>query len=210
MSFKPILFSTPMVRALLEGRKTHTRRIIKSRHESGLFRVGKKNDGTVSEITSLDWDERPKDDCTNDIHPKYKVGDVLWVRETWLQVPLTAFGKLFIYRSDFDRTVSGWKPSIHMPRRAARIFLEVTGVRVERLQDISEEDAIREGVRLRIGGVPPYESRYQSPDSPNLHHRAKAAFREIWSGLHIKENGWSDNPWVWVYEFKQVEKPENF
>src|SRR5690606_40498143 len=83
MEIKPILFSTPMVQAILDGRKTQTRRIVKSKHESGLFRIGKSNVGNITEITSLDWDERPKNDCCNDIRPIANEGDFLWVRETW-------------------------------------------------------------------------------------------------------------------------------
>lgn len=215
---KPILFSTPMVIAIDENRKGQTRRIIKSKHESGLLRVAKNQKGEITEITSLDWNERPyNDDNTNDINPKYNVGDILWVRETWAKVPITAYGSEFIYKADFNRTYSGgWKPSIFMPKDAARFFIEVTKVRIERLQDISEEDAIAEGLYSQNftgwGDEPnlphfPEPTVYKANKTRDWSEDAIGEFQHIWESINGKES-WNENPFVFVYEFKKVEKPK--
>jgi hypothetical protein len=190
--YKPILFSTPMVQAILDGRKTMTRRIVKSKHESGLFRVCKTKDGKITEITSLDWDERPKNDCTNDIQPKYKFGDILWVRETWNKWQVK--DRPFVYRAtDLKSCGHTWKPSIYMPKEAARVFLQITGIRVECLQDITEEDAIAEGCGLNTFGG--YNARFN--------------FENLWNQINGKDS-WNQNPYVWVYSFNHIGKPKDF
>lgn len=171
---KPILFNTEMVRAILEGRKTVTRRVVNHKHLRGL------EDLTAKKIQRA---------C---IAP-YKIGDILYVRETWTRMLDGSFryradGKDF---SDFDCPLH-WKPSIHMPKDAARIWLRVTDVRVERLQHISREGAIAEGCNA---AVPVLE------------------FKRIWDNT-IKPTdldlyGWSANPWVWVIVFERCEKPED-
>lgn len=221
-----------MVQAILEGRKSQTRRIIKSRHESGLFQIGKTMDGSITEITSLDWDERPKNDCCNDIKPIAMVGDVLWVRETWLQIhkDVEFEGRYseFVYKADMvenenkfghiknpvgKRFIDSWKwkPSIFMPKEAARIFLKVTRVRAERLHDISEADAISEGIeKLPVWKNRVVENIYtnymkdgRGPQTPRL------SFISLWESINGKES-LASNPWVWVYDFTKVEKPSNF
>ena len=162
MADRPILFSAPMVRALLAGTKTQTRRVCKLDVRSGM---------PEPELASLLR-------CC----PYGVPGDRLWVRETW--APLTVG---YAYRADpvwnappADR----WHPSIHMPRAASRITLEVTGVRVERLQDISEADVIAEGC--------PRQMLYGT-----------GWYRDLW--LKINGTGsWGANPWVWVIEFRLV------
>lgn len=213
MAIKEILFKTNMVQALLAGRKTVTRRIIKSRHKSGLFRVCKrKTDDTITEISSLDWDAMPMNDCANDIQPKYQVGDVLWVRETYNYNPAT---NKFQYKADYDTPAKGtrfWKPSIFMPRAAARFFLEVTAVRVERLQDITEADAIREGIESfrPVPGDGPTQTIYKNYlTNKYTEVFPVVSFMTLWESINGK-GSWEANPWVWVYEFKPVEKPENF
>lgn len=209
-----------MVKAIIEGRKTQTRRIIKSRHESGMFRVSKTLEGIVTGVTSLDWDERPKNDCCNDIKPIANVGDILWVRETF-----TEHGKApFLYKSSisdaeskaFKSLLLKWKPSIFMPKEAARIFLKITNVRVERLQDISIDDAMAEGINpLLMSGL---QLAIQGQLYQNYLDKDKLfndGLPPYWSfnSLWCKINGavsWESNPWVWVYEFEKVEKPANF
>lgn len=231
MKIKPILFSAPMVQAILDGRKTQTRRIIKSKHESGLFQVcSRKSDGQITEITSLDWDERPRNDCSNDIQPLAKVGDILWVRETYtILEPEHCEGMKvrFYYKASHHLTneewrleciedgyTYKWKPSIFMPKAACRIFLEVTNVRVERLQDISEKDAKDEGIEFsKLRTFPDYRN-YLIRDSAPLHIKFQylnpiKSFQSLWQSINGKES-WKANPWVWVYSFKQVSKPENF
>lgn len=200
-NFKPIFFSTPMVEAILSGKKTQTRRIINPQPKFGL----KKG------ICDAGWYDT-NFECS--IHtgvplfPKYQIGNILWVRETWNNwaVPEVPF----VYRAtDLKSCGHDWKPSIHMPKAAARIFLYVTNVRVERLRDISESDAISEG----FGKV--VTEKYEHPgwyiNHLNKHHMFNAvdSFASMW----VKLNGtgsWKRNPYVWVYDFEAVEKPKDF
>lgn len=216
--YKPILFSTEMVQAILEGRKTQTRRIVKSEP--------KINDDTDLELIP-DWDGKYDDPLTLFFYykgtktrsiyydcqlPLAQIGDILWIRESFqysdeLDEPFWYKQK---YEEDytqeaFDRIK--WKPSIHMPKEAARIFLEVSNVRVERLQDISEDDAIAEGIE-RVS-IAPFVHRFKNYLCNNKFIGPKESFKTLW----MKINGidsWKANPWVWVYEFKVVEKPKDF
>jgi len=189
---KPIIFSTPMVQAILDGRKTQTRRVIKDKDITNNFDIDV--DGSVYGYINPE---------TGDSYPptaiaKYQVGDILWVRETW--------GKdengEYVYRTNYGTTeddsfppsVFKWKPSIHMSREAARIFLKVTNIRVERLQDISEDEAIKEGAKA-------YGPNNCSGTS------ARIAFAEIWDKT-TTEHEWRTNPWVWVIEFEKISKEE--
>lgn len=224
--FRPILFSTPMVQAILEGRKTQTRRIIKSKHESGLFQVCKNLDGKVTEITSLDWDECPKNDCTNDIKPLANIGDILWVRETFAKMfdiheELVGKDKEdmgYWYKTDGELSEASfyiegykWKPSIFMPKEACRIFLEVTDVRVERLQHISLDDARAEGVEIVTDWTKEnalYQYRnYLKSNSSFLD--SQLSFKSLWQSIN-REKSWEENPFVFVYDFKRVERPLGF
>lgn len=210
-----------MLQAILDGRKTQTRRVVKSRHESGLFRVGKTKDGAITEITSLDWDERPKNDCTNDIKPIATVGDVLWVRETWMYSD--DLDNPYWYKENIEREYLPeyhesykWKPSIFMPKEAARIFLKVTGVRFERLQSISVNDSIAEGIdpllmsnmQLATQGQL-YRNYLVKSELFNEGLTAFWSFNSLWCKINGAES-WDANPWVWVYEFEKVERPDNF
>ena len=192
----PILFSTAMVQALLEGRKTQTRRIVKSRHESGQFQISRnKSSGQITSINSLDWDER---DCEKDIFCPYgNVGDVLWVRETSIQTQVPTKNGIvteFIYKADGESVPGApWKPSIFMPKAACRLFLKVTDVSVERLQDISEGDAVAEGIDSDGGWENPPTER----------------FCNVWQKINGPDS-WDANPWVWVVTLEKTEKPENF
>lgn len=194
MKLKPILFSTPMVRAILEGRKTQTRRILKIQPDDRGVRM-----------TSVLFE----DYHGNELKPKYQKGDILWVKETWRYTDASLNDHPgYVYRaSDPDwETLEGWKwkPSIHMPKEAARIFLKVTNVRAERLQDISEEDAIAEGVE-RIS-VAPFVHRFKNYVDDEELEFAESSFRTLWESINGKES-WNENPFVWVYEFERIEKP---
>lgn len=160
---KPILFNTEMVRAILDGRKTVTRRVVKTKHKDacGFYVTTRKSDGAFMGVYEYDENESMFD---NPLEPPYKVNDILYVRETWTHGGCAicevyeCYGCCnaadYLYKADFDSVALsgfkddgyGWRPSIHMPKEAARIFLKVTGVRVERLQDITEEQAKAEGV----------------------------------------------------------------
>lgn len=173
---KPILFSTEMVRAILDGRKTQTRRVVKP----SVFEKG------------TNWFWNPNE---NICLAQYRKGDVLWVRETW------AKDDTYYYKADGscgDRC-GKWKPSIHMPKEAARIWLEVTDVRVERLQEITEEAARAEGITRVEDG------KWESEFRLGWFDRPIKAFRALWDSLNAKRGyGWETNPWVWVIEFERI------
>jgi len=185
---RPILFSAQMVRAILQGRKTQTRRIVKGLPYAPL---------AFAEFTAADpsgfWGFGHANNPIHCIHCPYgETGDRLWVRETHCK-----YGGGFIYRADYgnltpisDGVGGPWKPSIHMPRVASRIALEITGVRVERLDDISEADAIAEG--CQCAGVP-----------ASLTNRG--AFAKLWESINGPES-WAANPLVWVVEFRRCEQ----
>lgn len=199
MADRPMLMSASMVRAILAGTKTQTRRVFKTR-----------NGGVWPNYNDIPGMRQIMRNC-----PYGQPGDRLWVRESfWEDLDGT------IYKADQERGspwlevgaykairtgangtpyVSnwGWRPSIHMPRRASRITLEVTGVRVERLQDISVADAIAEGVNIH----PDHHSKpRESIYSP------VQAYRDLWESIN-GPGSWEANPWVWVVEFKRIEVP---
>jgi hypothetical protein len=186
---RPILFSTPMVKAILEGRKTMTRRVVKSRHESGMFAVS-RTAGQITSIESLDWDER---NCEKDVYCPYgNPGDILWVREKTFKdvddVYYYADGTCCDQIPECCCCEVGKPrliPSIHMPKSACRIWLEITDVRVERLHEITNEDCKKEGV---------------TPDYSDLFPYAKS-FKALWRKINGEES-WERNPFVWVICFK--------
>lgn len=201
---RPILFSGPMVRALLDGSKTQTRRIIKLPHANPLGEweptmIGGENGGKTAagETVPLQgaiWHTRTAD-CI--LCPYGMPGDRLWVREThlnWWKLDEAnpdgprVFSHVAAYAADGYELQADekWIPSIHMLRAASRITLEITGVRVERLQSISEFDAAMEGTKLDY-----------------LHDTHRGAFRELWHSIHGADS-WNSNPWAWVVEFKRI------
>ena len=198
MNCKPILFNTDMVRAILAGQKTQTRRLMKPQPTNPRW----------NNIGWLGWDDghgrRMKSPC--------EAGDVLWVRETWsitdkcgLYPNWPSNGIHYMYKAD-DPDCSAakearWYPSIHMPKEAARIFLLVKRVGVECLQDITAEDCIREGVEEAVLSEVGAEF-------------TKGVFDAIWDSTikkdDLPEYGWNANPWVWAIEFERCEKPEGW
>ena len=213
MEIKPILFNTEMVRAILDGRKTCTRRVVKTRRKDACgFYVTKRPDGSFAGVYEYDEDERMFE---NQLIPPYQPEDILYVRETWCGLPVNEAGHfrghpIYYYRADGDLRPEGWRgawhPSIHMPKEAARIWLKVTDVRVERLQEITEDGAKAEGAIDNRGFIHSPENEYDRI------HTAREHFIEIWDST-IKESdidryGWSANPWVWVIEFERCEKPK--
>lgn len=197
MKERPILFSGEMVRAILEDRKTQTRRPMKCQ-------LPKDDGGTATCISGRTMHQELVHQAIEN-NPFGQPGDRLWVRETWGIVPiLDCNSDRVAYRSDYsqacgeDQVIAPvpkrWRPSIHMPRWASRLTLEITAVRVERLQDISEEDAKAEGCNgdCPIGYIPAYEK------APLAYH-----FAQVWDACYGTES-WSANPWVWVIEFRRV------
>ncbi|MGU0809206.1 hypothetical protein ACSEQ5_14635 [Pseudomonas aeruginosa] len=205
MKERPILFTGPMVRAILEGRKTVTRRVVKPPPDF----LGSMVDPNTP-FKTLDAGLHARITC-----PYGEPGDRLWVREAWAadaQVDAIAprdlsQGEPIWYPADFSVRQTGCsmiskgrgRPSIHMPRWASRILLEITAVRIERLQDISEEQALAEGVR----GEPCDHARQACADIGCWGDTAKGAFGFLWESLN-GEGSWAANPWVWVVEFKRV------
>ena len=202
MSIKPILFNTEMVRAILDGRKTCTRRLVKPQPDGKhTFPLGFVTDSTEKkEVGCFGFGI---DECGGSIKyikPPYQPGDTMYVRETWMD-----YAGLTMYKADCDiyRLDSlnfagfGWKPSIHMPKEAARIWLKVTDVRVERLQEITEVQAQAEGCNsgLLTGAC-----------------TARGQFEDLWNSTVKKSDidryGWDANPYVWVISFERCEKPE--
>lgn len=216
--FIPILFSTPMVQAILEDRKTGTRRVVKPQPpEEDKLDVGEFNPS----LTNKDGDEYPGPDTFGAISdgefcikcPYGKPGDVLWVRESFAYVLLGVK-----YKSDGDWTreekefgmTLPWKPSTHMPKTACRIFLEVLSIKVERLQDISEEDAIAEGIEpLKIYSFPIYRNYTPESGCKDGYQTPRFSFQSLWRSINGPES-WNANPWVWVIQFKKIERPADF
>jgi len=214
---KPILFSAPMVRALLNGSKTQTRRVVRKQFASDAepAEVAKTSpEGwQVSGHSGLWWDDVGA--CIDDaVRCPFGIpGDCLWVRESW-QSHIGPMGEslTYAYCATDDRRLGPWRPSIHMPRWASRITLEITNVRVERLQDISEDDALAEGIECReeivdvkcYGGSPVeiHGDRYFFDDSDGFEDPVEA-YRALWTKLNGPDS-WGANPWVWVVSFKRV------
>ena len=212
-NFKPILFSTEMVQAILAGRKTQTRRIVKP--QPNYFPYTDSKEGHEKTLKNY-IDEGLKNGA---IKGKYHIGDILWVRETFCDVSHNLENEnCFLYKADFLGTTSElvkWKPSLFMPKEAARIFLKVTNIRCERLQDISEEDAITEGIAVssKVGsdGHYYYKDYNDTTDWPEVGWmHASTSFETLWQSINAKKHPWESNPWVWVYEFERIEKPSDF
>lgn len=201
MKEKPILFNGDMVRAILEGRKTQTRRVFKD-----------KNWNVDREFNDEGWPIACDSEGNwYDVKCPYgQVGDQLWVRETHFVVPGkgNAFGEKILYRADggnleaqIKEAGEKWKPSIFMPRSASRIDLLIKDIRVERLQDISEKDAIAEGIKPFKHKDTSY--RYRDNDKHG-YGSATGAFRALWQLIN-GEKSWDKNPWSWVIEFEKIE-----
>jgi hypothetical protein len=199
MAIKPILFNTEMVRAILDGRKTCTRRVIELPENMDGVPVGKSGDS--SNPLGFMYPGGIK-------RPPYQPGDILYVRETWCALPVNEAGhmrghSIYYYRADGDLRPEGWRgkwrPSIHMPKEAARIWLRVTDVRVERLQDIDGKGCVKEGIEEE-------HLKYVGDEF------VKGMFHDLWDSTIKKSDldrySWDANPWVWVIEFEMCEKPE--
>jgi hypothetical protein len=200
MTEHPILFSGPMVRAIMAGAKTQTRRVVKSRHWPEPLTPGYEwlFDQTTTEQV---WEVGAWNAGTGEgqLHsyitcPYGKPGDRLWVRETWQRnadFPDTRSNGLCVYRADRGGDAQlgdgqRWIPSIHMPRWASRLTLEVTAVRVKRVQNITEADEKAEGIRSLASNF---------------------RFRDLWDSINAERGyGWSVNPWVWVLDFRIATK----
>ncbi|RHG20050.1 hypothetical protein DW272_02265 [Blautia obeum] len=200
MAIKPILFNTEMVRAIMDGRKSCTRRMVKPQpNEKHTYPLGFVTDSTEKkEVGCFGFGINEYSSSIQYTKPQYQPGDILYVRETWGHPISLNSDKQYVFRADkiaesgFKNDSHIWHPSIHMPKEAARIWLKVTDVRVERLQDVTDDDAEAEGC-----------FDYTS---------TALGFPDIWDSTIKKSDldryGWDTNPWVWVIEFERCEKPQ--
>jgi len=206
MRERPILFSGPMVRALLAGTKTQTRRIVKPVRHPDL--------GNVYAPGALVLEHEPQhviDRCC----PYGRPGDRLWVREThmnwWKLDPENPEGpRLFSHVAAFaaDGYVlepgERWIPSIHMLRAASRILLEITGVRIERLQDISDSDARAEGIECWAGDLECGYRNYLDESGQDWTLSPRESFQSLWESINGPAS-WSANPWVWPLDLRRIQ-----
>lgn len=220
---KPILFNTEMVRAILDGRKSCTRRICKDANEYTVpdmeFYDADKRTYAVHNFADLEHTEKLSiGERTCPICP----GDILYVRETWCALPVNEAGHMrghsvYYYKADRDLRPEGWRgnwhPSIHMPKEAARIWLKVTDVRVERLHDITYNGALREGSEgIRCDHVALGVHGCTDCMNTGWIEPPQVEFMQIWDSTikkpDLDQYGWDANPWVWVIEFERCDKPE--
>ncbi len=236
----PILFNAAMVRATLDGRKSQTRRVVKSpvkgrditflpdHYEADEYfqwegGADKDNPHAWGVVNFIEYDPLTIADMSC---PFGDIGDQLWVREKWqgfrqtsieydeweeMESPKDRHDMFFepVYAADNKNFPEKWQPSIHMPREFSRIDLEITGVRVERLQDISDADAVREGIMCCSTGlpegVPPvygFENDEGNFDEEMAAYTPRDAFAGLWKKINTRPGTtWDDNPWVWVIEF---------
>ncbi|MBD5477831.1 MAG: hypothetical protein HDR14_00850 [Lachnospiraceae bacterium] len=206
----PILFNTDRVQDILDDRKKATRRIIKFPVNKFTNERPKAERVWVYENTlygeKLHFYERPF--YSFYVKLPYRTGDILYVRETWCNANKDGVEPDYYYFADtricedYDETEWIWRPSIHMPKAAARIWLKVTDVRAEQLQDMTLDDFLNEGVVLR-------PEAFNDPE--NAYWQARDIFKGIWDSTipkaKLPEYGWNANPWVWVIEFAPCEKP---
>lgn len=193
-----------MVKAILDGRKAMTRRVIKPQPEFCITSDIRNRQPLAFWVDNARW-----------VKPRYQPGDILWVRETWYKNYPHKYGRYF-YRADGEEidmpTIYGetikygkadglkWRPSIFMPKEACRLFLKVTNVRVERLQDITDDDAWKEGFERDF----PFCEKTEC-DTCLDECSARYKFNKLWDNLNAKRGyGWDTNPWVFVIEFKRV------
>lgn len=218
MAIKPILFNTEMVRANLEGRKSCTRRLVNPRQFSGML-LGRCKNATPDEfLKNKRMMFKPYCDMTDAelimtaYKAPYQPGDILYVRETWCddrQFTHDSTPGRYFYKASESENFK-WKPSIHMPKEAARIWLKVNAVRVERLHEITEDGAKAEGINEEWARSW-WHPTYYDPDSGGYPRYRDTFALDLWNSTIKKSDidryGWDANPWVWVIEFERCEKP---
>lgn len=208
LSVKPILFSTPMVDAIIAGRKTQTRRLLPEWCNE-FSCVGIVKDPELCDKKALEWNEiKPKqcyglfacfDKGEEHIKCKYEIGNILWVRETWRPIEQDFGNPRYEYKATEKINLTDkWKPSLFMPKQACRLFLEVTDIRAERLHEITGDDILCEGVD---------NGKSNKAMGVRWENMQRMAFEELWNKIN---KNWNENPYVWVISFKVVECPQGF
>ena len=206
MAIKPILFNTKMVRAILDGRKSCTRRLVKPQpDEKHTYPLGFVTDSTEKKkVGRFGFGIDEYGGSIQYEKPPYQPGDILYVRETWCKGYLMNAKERYYYKADDNDFLCTWHPSTNMPKQAARIWLRVMDVRVERLQDVTEDGAKAEGAIDNRGFIHSPENEYDRI------HTARDHFIKIWNSTIKKSDidryGWDANPYVWVIEFERCEK----
>lgn len=218
MAIKPILFNTEMVRAILDGRKCCTRRVVKFPVNRYTNNVPLADKIVLQELRCDKANFLEEPFFSFGMNLPYQPGDILYVRETFIQ----AAAHIFWYKADDKSWMSQgllWKPSIHMPKEAARIWLKVTNVRVERLQDMKPVDVIKEGAYpdcwdcLNTYGESGSQCCYGTEEQCSQCDEVMMEWEKLWNSTIKKSDldrySWDANPWVWVIEFERCEKPES-
>ena len=214
MKNRGILFSAPMVRAILDGTKTQTRRVVNvprmekigpassdTPEDFGFYAEGKRFSGWMVLARGIKSRGATNNDDASIPCPYGEPGDRLWGRETWGM----HFGKL-LYRADFgpqsyEYDAKGWKSSIHMPRALSRLLFDLQGVRCERVQGITEADAQTEGVECGLS----WSRVYPGTGAARIRESFREAFARLWNEINGKRGlGWAHNPWVWALSIQQV------
>lgn len=221
--FRPMLYSTPMVQGLLNGTKTNTRRL------QGLESLNESNEMYDWQFVTMYSNDDEKSvvgfkarngfsDTWKEVYKKINIGDIIWVRETFMEAPnFPLIPEKYYYKASvseqFLKEWKGhWTPSLFMTKDACRLWLKVTNVRVEKLNDITEEDAVREGVdnwTWKNMAKPQNWKNYLEPNSPPL-CSAYDSYFTLWESIN-GEGSWDENPFVWVYDFEVIrEAPLGF
>lgn len=226
MAIKPILFNTEMVRAILDGRKTCTRRLVKPQpDEKHTFLLGFVTDSTEKkDVGCFGFGIGEYGGSIQYAKPPYQPGDILYVRETWSEgyedgtYIYRASDKLAGLPTFKESSKLIYHPSIHMPKEAARIWLKVMNVRVDRLQEMKPVDVIKEGAYpdcldcLNTYGESGSQCCYGTEEQCSQCDEVMMEWEKLWNSTIKKSDldsyGWSANPWVWVIEFERCEKPE--
>ena len=248
MAIKPILFNNEMVRAILDGRKGCTRRLVKQQpDEEHTYPLGFVTDSTEKkDVGCFGFGIDEYGGSIQYVKPSYQLGDILYVRETFAWCPCWDCGLdveeqgceyeqekkynnkkkehgCYVYRASCEDneypSADTWHPSIHMPKEAARIWLKVTDVRVERLQDMKPVDVIKEGAYpdcwdcLNTYGESGSQCCYRTEEQCSQCDEVMMEWEKLWTSTIKKSDldcyGWDANPWVWVIEFERCEKPNN-
>ena len=228
MKILPILFNTEMVQAILEGQKSCTRRVVKSQpDEKHTFPLGfVMGSMYAKDLGCFGFGTNENGGSIQFVKPPYQTGDILYVRETvWQKIGyyLDIDGETkpswyneFKYVASDEKPETGWnyswakRPSIHMPKEAARIWLKVTDVRVERLQEITKDECIKEGIYP--SNCRNCNAAFECDTCPDEGYDELDKFVEVWSSTVKKSDldyyGWGANPWVWIIEFERIDRPE--
>jgi hypothetical protein len=221
--YHPILFSTPMVYAILNGNKAQTRRIMNPQPTAKTFSgiIGGYDD--IPRMARFYTLGKPNEPIIEDIKLKYNIGDILWVRETFQHTKILNINPEdenygYVYRAsengeEFEKNTDHWtwKPNMFMPKEACRLFLEVVSVRVEQLNRISDDDCLAEGIKKYEDELFGYlfhnynkgdclQSKFNSPQQ---------SYKSLWENIN-GTGSWEKNPYVWVYDFDIIKKPKNF